>query len=164
MRSAMRRDQPTDSRRPRVRRARRQDASALERYVGGPEKSRLRALRRRQERLAPDRYVIDEGGRVRGVVAVTYRRSFAEGGLAATLDTLHVFGAPAGVPPEAAAQTIDEYRRLLVDCALERARRRGCLAFDAAPSDVPTQALLETRGFVALERQRRASLGAARRA
>jgi hypothetical protein len=145
----MQRDAPPSTRRARLRRARRADTPTLLECVGGPPAGRARALRRLEKALAADVYVIDEGGRLAGAVAVIYRRSLAEGGLVATVDWLALLGDDA-----AAATHIAE----LVDCALSRARRRGCVAIDAAPSDPRVLDAFQARGFLVSRPQIRASL------
>jgi len=148
----MQRDDRQDAPRARLRRARREDSAALAAGVGGPAAGRLRALRRLQKTLSADVYVIDEDGRLAGVVAIVYRRSLAEGGLVATVDTLRLLddGGGDAAGPERLAE--------LADCALARARRRGCVAIDAAPSDPRVAELLRGHGLRDGARQIRASL------
>src|SRR5215831_2776478 len=135
----MHRDAPPSTRRARLRRARRADNPALLECVGGPPAGRARALRRLEKTLAADVYVIDDGERLVGVVAVIYRRSLAEGGLVATVDWLAPLGDDDDAPAAIGA---------LVDCALSRARRRGCVAIDATPGDPRVLDAFRARGFV----------------
>ncbi|HZR82844.1 MAG TPA: hypothetical protein VFD92_17240 [Candidatus Binatia bacterium] len=139
---------------PRLRRARRDDIAALLDHVGGPAAGRLRALRRVLKTLVADVYVLDAGDAVRGVVAVTYRRSLARGGLTATVDLLRAF--PAG---DAAAG--EDVLRALVGCALERARRRGCVTIDSPLADVDAVRALEDAGLAPVATQRELSLRSA---
>jgi hypothetical protein len=128
----------------RIRRARREDIPALLHAVGGPEAGRVRALRRLTKTLAADLYVLDRGASVRGVVAVLYRRSLTHGGLTATIDAL-------------AAWTGDDERRgdeaALLACAIGRARRRGCVAIDAALPHPDIRTALAAEGFIAAAAQ-----------
>ena len=123
----------------RLRRARREDISALIGIVGGPEPARARALRRVLKTLAADVYVLDREHRIEGVVAVFYRRSLRAGGLVATIDALETFA----TDPELDGDD----RNALLDHALERARRRGCVAIDAATDGERLQRALASRGF-----------------
>jgi hypothetical protein len=125
----------------RIRRVRREDLPALLDLVGGPPPGRLRALRRMTKTLTADVYVLERAAEVRGVVAVVYRRSFAHGGLTATIDAVHTL-------PEAPDQprARDDTRALLA-CAVARAERRGCVAIDVAPATAEMQAALEADGF-----------------
>jgi hypothetical protein len=124
----------------RLRRARREDISALLGVVGGAEPARARALRRVLKTLAADVYVLDRDRRIDGVVAVFYRRSLRQGGLVATIDALETFARDAGGD---GATDLDA----LLDHALDRARRRGCVAVDAATDVEPLQRALALRGF-----------------
>jgi GNAT superfamily N-acetyltransferase len=124
----------------RIRRARREDIPALLHLVGGPEAGRVRALRRLTKTLAADVYVIDRDGAVHGVVAVLYRRSLAHGGLAATIDTIAAWTASSD------HQRSDDAAALLA-CAIERARRRGCVAIDTALPAPELRTALEAQGF-----------------
>lgn len=126
--------------RARLRRARREDISALLRVVGGAEPARARALRRVLKTLAADVYVLDRDQRIDGVVAVFYRRSLRQGGLVATIDSLETFAT--GANGDGATD-----RDALLDHALDRARRRGCVAVDAATDVEPLQRALALRGF-----------------
>lgn len=124
----------------RIRRARRDDIPALLHAVGGPEAGRVRALRRLTKTLAADLYVLDRDATVQGVVAVLYRRSFAHGGLTATVDALATWSSDG-----------DDARRrdeaALVACAIGRARRRGCVAIDSALPEPEIRSALATEGF-----------------
>lgn len=124
----------------RIRRARREDIPALLHLVGGPEAGRVRALRRLTKTLAADVYVLDRDATVQGVVAVIYRRSLAHGGLAATIDTVAAWSAG---PSEQRKHDADA----LVACAIERARRRGCVAIDTALPEPEVRSALEALGF-----------------
>ncbi|HEY8515976.1 MAG TPA: hypothetical protein VIS07_10730 [Candidatus Binatia bacterium] len=133
--------QPDPQRRPeRIRRARREDIPALLHVVGGPPERRVRALRRLTKTLAADLYVLDRAAEVRGVVAVIYRRSLAHGGLTATIDAVHAWD-------EAGAEQTRRDTEALVACAIDRARRRGCVAIDAALPAPEVRAALEAQGF-----------------
>lgn len=143
----------------RIRRARREDIAALLGVAGGPEPGRVRALSRLTKTLAADVYVLERAAEVRGVVAVAYRRSLARGGLVATIDALQALPPAAGTgsratDPDATApgEPEEQSRRdaeALLELALTRARRRGCVAIDAAPPSPHLRAALEARGFVA---------------
>jgi hypothetical protein len=124
----------------RLRRARREDISALLGVVGGVEPARARALRRVLKTLTADVYVLDRDRRIDGVVAVFYRRSLRQGGLVATIDALETF---ANDSDGDGASDLDA----LLDHALDRARRRGCVAVDAATDVEPLQRALAVRGF-----------------
>lgn len=124
----------------RLRRARREDIPALLEAVGGAEAARARAIRRVLKTLAADVYVLDRDRRVAGLVAVFYRRSVRSGGLVATIDALECFA-----EGEAAGRDLG----VLVDHALERAARRGCVAVDAAADAEPLRRALGERGFCA---------------
>lgn len=126
----------------RVRRARRDDVPRLVPWVGGPVAGRPRALRRLQRSLSSDLYVLEREGALRGVVAVGYRRSLARGGLVATIDELRLLPSVGGAAAAAAPDL-----ELLLDCALTRAQRRGCVSIDAAPGDTGVGAALLARGF-----------------
>jgi len=123
----------------RVRRARRQDIAVLAEYVGGPPARRVRALRRLLATLAADVYVVDRGGTVTALLAVHYRRSLAHGGPLATIDAMRTIG------------SIDETDRedlaLLVECALTRAKRRGCVAIDSSVNGAAVRETLRENGF-----------------
>ena len=123
----------------RVRRARREDIAALKSRVGGPGAGRVRALRRLIKTLTADAYVIDRDGAVDGVVVVVYRRSFSQGGLVATIDALEAmrFG----------ADEIREDIELLVECAVRRATRRGCVGIDTGVAGEIVRDVLVARGF-----------------
>ncbi len=122
--------------RARLRRARREDIPALVAVTGGPSVARPRAIRRILKTLAADVYVLDRERRVDGVVAVFYRRSLRHGGLVATID---------------AAATLsgggDADLATLLDGAIARAERRGCVAIDAAADDERIRNALAARGF-----------------
>jgi len=135
-----------------LRRVRRGDEPSLLGCVGGPSVARTRALKRIARTLAADLYVVDRGDRLVGVVAITYQRSLAAGGLVATVDTLRLLGSDLD-PVEA-----DGYRNLLVDCALERARKRGCVSIEVAPSQDGIGELLSVRGFAPADLRFTASL------
>ena len=123
----------------RVRRVRRGDIAALVDCVGGPAAGRVRALRRLQKTLVADVYVIDRAGAIDGVVAIHYRRSLAHGGLVATIDAMMTL------------RSGDEAHRedlaLLIDCALTRARRRGCIGIDSTVADAEVRETLRNNGF-----------------
>jgi hypothetical protein len=124
----------------RIRRARREDIPALLHLVGGPEAGRVRALRRLTKTLVADVYVVDRDATVLGVVAVLYRRSLAHGGLAATIDTIAAW----------TSSSSDQRRHdesALLACAIERARRRGCVAIDTALPAPELRTALEAQGF-----------------
>lgn len=141
---------------PRLRRARRADIAALLDQVGGPPGTRLRALSRILKTLVADVYVIDEGGALRGVVAVTYRRSLAHGGLVATIDLLRALTGEGVCEESRSALTAQ-----LVECALFRARRRGCVAIDASAADPDSAQALERAGFAPVAAVRVCSLRSA---
>lgn len=124
----------------RIRRARRDDIAALLHAVGGPEVGRVRALRRLTKTLDADVYVLDRAATLHGVVAVVYRRSLAHGGLTATIDALATWSAAGD-----GARRRDE--RALVACALQRARRRGCVAIDTALPQPEIRTALAAEGF-----------------
>lgn len=105
------------------RRARREDIELLLPLTAAPEPGRVRALRRLLKSLAADVYLHFEGSTATGCVAVVYRRSLAAGGLVATIDMLAALPAA----PDAAAE-----HRSLVQYAVYRARRRGCVSIDGA--------------------------------
>lgn len=125
----------------RIRRARRDDITALLHAVGGPEAGRVRALRRLTKTLDADVYVLDRGATLHGVVAVVYRRSLTHGGLTATIDALAAWGAA-----NDAARRRDE--SALIGCALSRARRRGCVAIDSALAQPEIRTALAAEGFL----------------
>jgi hypothetical protein len=125
----------------RIRRARRDDIGALLHAVGGPEVGRVRALRRLTKTLTADLYVLDRAAALQGVVAIVYRRSFAHGGLTATIDALAAWSSSGD----------DERRRdeaALVACAIGRARRRGCVAIDTALPHPEIRSALAAEGFL----------------
>lgn len=132
----------------RFRRARREDIHLLLPLTSGPEPGRVRALRRLLKSLAADVYLHFEGETPVGCVAVIYRRSLAAGGLVATIDSL---------APLAAAPDAETERRTLLEYALHRARRRGCVAIDAAV-DEAAAAAAEASGLRPGPRQWLASL------
>jgi len=119
--------------------------------AGGPEVGRLRALRRLLKTLVADVYLLERDGAVRGVVAVVYRRSLAQGGLVATIDALELLGESSAVDRAGDA-------KLLAACALSRAERRGCVAVDAAITAPEAVAAIEGAGFAAVAPQRWRSL------
>lgn len=125
----------------RIRRARRQDVAALLECVGGPAAGRVRALRRLLKTLAADVYVVDRAGAVEGVVAIHYRRSLACGGLLATIDAM--------MSLRSGEEQRSEDLALLADCALERARRRGCVGVDSAVEGAEARRVLGDMGFEA---------------
>ena len=129
----------------RVRRARRQDIGALIDCVGGPRPGRVRALRRLLKTLANDVYVIDRSGIVLGILALSYRRSLSQGGVLGTIDTLTLLHND----PE----TMSSDLRRLTDCALERARHRGCVAIDSNIADADVGRTLSEAGFETGPRQ-----------
>lgn len=125
----------------RCRRAKRDDITALVDCVGGPTAARVRVLRRLFKTLAADVYVLDREGAVAGVVALHYRRSLALGGLLATIDAM--------MSLRSGAEAIREDLSLLMQCALTRAQRRGCVGIDAALADEHVRQLLRDNGFEA---------------
>ena len=136
---------PEEGRATRLRRARRDDIPALLGVVGGPLAGRPRALRRILKTLAADVYVLDRGKRIDGVVAVFYRRSVREGGLVAIIDALATFAhgdESAGEGPRSTDVAS------LLEHAIERARKRGCVAVHAAIDSASLRAALGERGFV----------------
>ena len=78
---------------------------------------------------------------------VAYRRSLAQGGLVAEIDLLRCV---APLPPEAG----DEVLAFLLEGALLRARRRGCVAIWAAEEDEDRARLLGRSGFEAFAGRR----------
>lgn len=132
---------PSTTAAERIRRARRDDIPALLHVVGGPEVARVRALRRLTKTLTADLYVLDRTAALHGVVAVVYRRSLAHGGLVATIDALAAWTASSD------AQRQHDTAALLA-CAIGRARRRGCVAIDAAPSEPELRTALAAEGFL----------------
>ena len=141
--------EPTEASRSRIRRARREDVAALLDLVGGPPVGRARALRRLQKTLASDLYVLERDGAIAGVVSIAYRRSLPHGGLVATIDDVRLLGAslagesdgaPFGTFPE---QDLEQ----LLECAVTRAARRGCVAIDTGIADPAVVAALAGRGF-----------------
>lgn len=125
----------------RLRRARREDIPSLLGAVGGVAAARARALRRILKTLAADVYVLDRERRLVGVVAVFYRRSLRCGGLVATIDALESF-----TDGEIATRDL----AVLLDHALERATRRGCVAIDATVETEAARRALAERGFGAV--------------
>jgi len=123
----------------RVRRARREDIGALVDCVGGPPPGRVRALRRLLKTLAADVYVLDRSGSLDGLVAIHYRRSLTHGGMLATIDAL--------MPLGAAEDTRREDLGRLVECALTRARRRGCVAIDSCIASADARTVLSENQF-----------------
>jgi len=136
---------------PRLRRASRADIPALLDDVGGPLAGRLRSLRRLLKTLIADVYVLEHAAAILGVVCVTYRRSLTHGGLVATIDLLRVRPSPDSGAAEQVAG-------LLVGCAVERARRRGCVAIDSPVVDPSVTRALERAGMVEVAPQRLLSL------
>lgn len=122
-----------------LRRARREDIAILQPAVGGPTAGRVRALRRLLKTLVADVYVLDRAGRVDGVISLNYRRSFAAGGLVATIDALHVFR------EEAATRQADT--ALLLQHGLLRANKRGCVAIEGCGMDNGLTEALRSQGF-----------------
>lgn len=125
---------------PRLRRARRDDIGVLAAVTGGPEAGRIRCLRRILGSLASDVYLALDGAGPRGVVMVAYHRSIARGGLVGTVDVLASLDPPGAVLSR-------EVGGLLLDCVLERARRRGCVSIEAACEDEGLSALFASAGF-----------------
>lgn len=123
----------------RVRRARREDIPTLIELAGGPPAGRVRALRRLLKTLTADVYVIDREGVLGGVVAVHYRRSLAHGGLLATIDAM--------VPLRPGDDAGREDLSLLVDCAITRAKRRGCVGIDSSIAADDVRLALREQGF-----------------
>ncbi|MFP6664301.1 MAG: hypothetical protein VCC00_08895 [Deltaproteobacteria bacterium] len=123
------------------RRARREDIHALLALTSGPEAGRIRALRRLLKTLVADIYIRRKNDTITGCVGVLYRRSLAHGGLVATIDTLNC------TSDEPAGSTE------LLDFALARARRRGCVSVDFATADPGLEAALASRGFTSPARQ-----------
>ena len=121
-----------------LRRARREDIHALIPLTSGPMAGRVRALRRLLKTLVADIYVRCSGDEVRGCVAIVYRRSLQQGGLTATIDLL--FSTEDG-------ESGDQVREELLDHALQRARRRGCVAIDCATDDPQLARAINARGF-----------------
>jgi hypothetical protein len=136
-------DSPDGAPTARLRRARRDDIPALLGIVGGPEAGRARALRRILKTLAADVYVLDRARRIDGVVAVFYRRSVTAGGLVATIDALATF---ADTPERSDAARGADADALLAH-AIERARKRGCVAVRADAAAGAADAALERYGF-----------------
>ena len=120
------------------RRARREDIHRLLELTSGPSAGRIRALRRLLKTLEADIYVVEQEEGITGCVAVLYRRSLTHGGLVGTIDTLTSFHG---------GQEAKTERRALLDFALGRAQRRGCVAIDATASDDDLQTALQERGF-----------------
>ncbi|MDG2308880.1 MAG: hypothetical protein P8R42_30220 [Candidatus Binatia bacterium] len=125
----------------RVRRARREDIPTLIQHAGGPAAGRVRALRRLLKTLTADVYVVDREGALCGVVAVHYRRSLAHGGLLATIDAMVALR-----PGDEASR---EDLGLLVDCAVTRAKRRGCVGIDSGIAAEEVRSALREHGFEA---------------
>ncbi len=121
-----------------LRRARREDIHALIPLTSGPMAGRVRALRRLLKTLVADVYVRCSDKEIQGCVAVVYRRSLREGGLTATIDFL--FCTEEGT-------TGDQARGELLDLALRRATRRGCVAVDCATDDTALADAIAARGF-----------------
>ncbi len=139
----MPRERAGTEQRRRLRRANRDDVGLLAGIVGGPEPGRVRATRRILGSLAADVYLSIEGdGSTSGVFMVAYRRSLLAGGLVAEIDLLRCL---APIPSPAR----EEVLRLLLEGALLRARRRGCVAVSAGVDDESRGALLERAGFEA---------------
>jgi len=136
---------PEAGRSARLRRARREDIPALLGAVGGPEAGRARALRRILKTLAADVYVLDRDRRVDGVVAIFYRRSLREGGLVAIIDALESFASGGAGEREERCGDVES----LLEHAIERARKRGCVAVHAAIGVPSFAGALGARGFVA---------------
>jgi hypothetical protein len=127
----------------RLRRARRDDIPALLGVVGGPEPARARALRRVLKTLAADVYVIDRDRRIDGVVAVFYRRSVRAGGLVAMIDALETFAGDDGEENGGRAGDLDA----LLEHAIERARKRGCVAVCAEAAEATLATALGRHSF-----------------
>jgi len=126
---------------PRLRRATRADIPALLDDVGGPPAGRLRCLRRLLKTLVADVYVLERSAGIAGLISVTYRRSLAHGGLVGTIDLLRLH-------PVADPGAADETASLLAACAIDRARRRGCVALESPPVDPATARALERAGLL----------------
>jgi N-acetylglutamate synthase-like GNAT family acetyltransferase len=136
---------PEEVRPTRLRRARREDIPALLGVVGGPAAGRARALRRILKTLAADVYVLDRDRRIDGVVAVFYRRSLHEGGLVATIDALASFAHGEDGSDERSPGADAES---LLEHAIERAKKRGCVAVHVAIDSASLRSALGERGFV----------------
>ena len=121
-----------------LRRARREDIHALISLTSGPVAGRVRALRRLLKTLAADVYIQTSDSEIHGCVAILYRRSLRNGGLTATIDTL--VSTQTGRPGE-------ETRQDLLDLALHRARKRGCVAIDCATDDPALTDAIAATGF-----------------
>jgi hypothetical protein len=121
-----------------LRRARREDIHALIPLTSGPMAGRVRALRRLLKTLVADVYVRVANDDINGCVAILYRRSLQNGGLTATIDTL--------ISTEAGTSG-DQARQELLDLALQRARRRGCVAVDCATDDPELAGAIAATGF-----------------
>jgi hypothetical protein len=122
-----------------LRRARREDIAILHPAVGGPAAGRVRALRRLLKTLVADVYVLDRTGRIDGVISLNYRRSFAAGGLVATIDVLLAFR-------EGASEKQADIA-LLLDHGLLRANKRGCVAIEGCGMDTGLTEALRSQGF-----------------
>lgn len=142
------RDRAGTEQRRRLRRATRDDVGLLAGISGGPEAGRIRATRRILGSLVADVYLAIEGdGSPCGVFMVAYRRSLSQGGLVAEIDLLQCLGP---LPPPVA----EEVLALLLDGALRRAQRRGCVAVSVAAEDEARERLLAAAGFEAFAGRR----------
>lgn len=145
---AMPRERAEGDLRRKLRRATRDDVGLLARIMGGPERGRIRTARRILAGLVSDVYLaVEADGSPVGVVMVAYRRSLSQGGLVAEIDLLRCV---APLPPEAR----DEVVGLLLEGAVIRARRRGCVAIWAAEEDEDRARLLGGSGFEAFAGRR----------
>jgi GNAT superfamily N-acetyltransferase len=125
-----------------IRRGRRTDYEALAALCAWPsEGDRPHAARRRFRRtisdLGYDLYVAEARGEPVGIVAVSYVRNLALGGLRATLEELRVRADRRGAG----------IGRRLLTFAIERARRRGALRFEARPEDEGAERFLDRFGL-----------------
>ncbi|MDG1959973.1 MAG: hypothetical protein P8K07_15720 [Candidatus Binatia bacterium] len=121
-----------------LRRARREDIHALIQLTSGPIAGRVRALRRLLKTLVADVYIHNADGEINGCVAILYRRSLQHGGLTATIDSLNT---------TETGSLADEVRAKLLALALDRARRRGCVAIDCATDDPALSSAIAATGF-----------------
>lgn len=110
-------------------------------HVGGPATARNRALRRLLSSRTVDVYVVDRAGSLDGIVAVHYRRSLAHGGMLATIDAM--------ISLRQTALEGREDLALLTECALVRARRRGCVGIDSGIDPDDARRTLQDNGFTA---------------
>lgn len=124
-----------------IRRGRRQDFAAVMRLLAPgteaePDRRTLRRFRHVAADLGADLYVATLGGKVVGVIHLSYARTLG-GGQRARIEDL-------AADREYAA---DDIARRLLEFGLGRARRRDCASLGCVPREPAAVAALESAGL-----------------